>query len=64
MISLDSLANGKVLDNEYIIRGRLAEKDKPIEGLIKKQEQLEQLLQSLIDSGQLKLKLKTNGVSP
>jgi hypothetical protein len=51
VICLDSLANGKVLDNEYII---IAEKDKPIEGLIKKQEQFEQLLQSLIDSGQLK----------
>jgi hypothetical protein len=40
--------------NEYIIKGKLAERDKQIEELIKKQAQFEQLLQSLIDSGQLK----------
>jgi hypothetical protein len=38
-------------DNEYIIKGELEEKDKQIEGLIKKQDQFEQLLQTLIDSG-------------
>ena len=44
----------KSKDNEYIISGRLAEKDKQIEDLIKKQNQFEQLLQTLIDSGQFK----------
>lgn len=44
----------KSKDNEYVIKGKLEEKDKQIEGLIKKQEHFEQLLQSLIDSGQLK----------
>jgi hypothetical protein len=33
---------------------QLASKDKEIESLIKKQEQFEQLIQSLIDTGQLK----------
>src|SRR5919197_3130013 len=33
---------------------KLQEKDKQIEALTKKQEQFEQLIQSLIDSGQLK----------
>jgi hypothetical protein len=41
-------------DNEYVINGRLEEKDKQIESLMKKQENTEQLIQSLIDSGQLK----------
>ena len=45
--------------NEYIIRGKLEEKDKQIEGLIKKQEHFEQLIQSLIDSGQLRHSDKT-----
>jgi integrase len=40
--------------NEYIIKGKLQEKEEQIEALTKKQEQFEQLLQSLIDSGQLK----------
>lgn len=44
----------KSKDNEYAIRGKLDEKDKQIEALIKKQEQFENLIQSLIDSGQLK----------
>jgi integrase len=48
----------KSKDNEYIIGGKLAEKDKQIECLIKKQEQFEQLLQSLIDTGQLKPTIK------
>jgi hypothetical protein len=33
---------------------KLQEKDKQLEALTKKQEQFEQLIQSLIDSGQLK----------
>jgi hypothetical protein len=33
---------------------QLAAKDKEIEGLIRKQEHVEQLIQSLIDAGQLK----------
>jgi hypothetical protein len=37
---------------------KLQERDKQIEGLIKKQEQFEQMIQSLIDSGQLKPSLK------
>jgi hypothetical protein len=43
-------------DNEYIIRGKLQEKDEQIQGLVKKQEKFEQLIQYLIDSGQLKPK--------
>jgi hypothetical protein len=43
-------------DNEYIIKGKLEEKQ--IEILISKQNQFEQLLQSLIDSGQLKPSIK------
>jgi hypothetical protein len=44
----------KSIDNEYIIKGKLQEKDEQIQGLVKKQEKFEQLIQSLIDSGQLK----------
>ncbi|MGA9844987.1 MAG: hypothetical protein WBQ25_22005 [Nitrososphaeraceae archaeon] len=44
----------KSIDNEYIIEGRLKEKDKQIQSLVKKQEEFERLIQSLIDSGQLK----------
>jgi hypothetical protein len=44
----------KSKDNEYTIKGKLEEKDKQIEALVKKQEHFEQLIQSLIDSGQLK----------
>jgi hypothetical protein len=44
----------KSKDNEYIIKGKLQEKDKQIETLIKKQEQFEKAIQSLIDSGQLR----------
>jgi integrase len=45
---------GKSKDNEYIISGKLEEKDRQIEILTKKQEKTEQLIQSLIDSGQIK----------
>jgi hypothetical protein len=44
----------KSKDSEYIIKGKLQEKDKQIEALISKQERFEQLIQSLIDSGQLR----------
>ena len=44
----------KTKDNEYVIKGKLQEKDKQIETLIKKQEQFEKVIQSLIDSGQLR----------
>jgi hypothetical protein len=44
----------KTKDSEDIINGKLEEKDKQIETLMKKQERFEQLIQSLIDSGQLK----------
>jgi hypothetical protein len=36
------------------VETKLQDKDKQIEALIKKQEQFEQLIQSIIDSGQLK----------
>jgi hypothetical protein len=44
----------KTKDSEYIIKGKLDEKDKQIETLIRKQDRFEQLIQSLIDSGQLR----------
>lgn len=40
--------------NDYVIKAKLSEKDKQIEQLVKKQEQFELMIQSLIDSGQLK----------
>ncbi|MDP9197338.1 MAG: hypothetical protein M3O24_02095 [Thermoproteota archaeon] len=43
----------KSKNSEYIIKGKLEEKDKQIEALTKKQEQIEQLVQTLIDSGQM-----------
>jgi integrase len=44
----------QVAEQEYTIQHKLAEKDKQIEEMLRKQEQFEQLIQSLIDSGQLK----------
>jgi len=44
----------KSKENEYIIRGKLEEKDKQIEELMKRQEKTNSLIQSLIDSGQLR----------
>jgi integrase len=41
-------------DSQHLINASLKEKDKQIEFLMKKQENTEQLIQSLIDSGQLK----------
>ena len=43
-------------DAEYVIKGKLQEKDEQINLLMKKQEKFEFLIQSLIDSGQLKAK--------
>jgi hypothetical protein len=40
-------------DSEYIIRGKLQERDDQIQKLMKKQEHFEQMIQSFIDSGQL-----------
>jgi len=45
---------GENKNTEYIIKGRLEEKDKQIELLMKKQEKTYQLIQSLIESGQIK----------
>lgn len=45
---------GKSKDSEFIIKGRLEEKDKQIELLMRKQDKFEQLIQTLIDSGQAK----------
>ena len=42
------------------VETKLQDKDKQIEALIKKQEHFEQLIQSLIDSGQLKPDTKTS----
>ena len=44
----------KSKDNEYVVKARLQEKDEQIQTLMKKQEKFEQLIQTLIDSGQLK----------
>jgi integrase len=44
----------QVAEQEYTIQHKLVEKDKQIEEMTRKQEQFEILIQSLIDSGQLK----------
>ena len=44
----------KSKDDDNLIKAKLQEKDNQIHTLMKKQEQFEQLIQSLIDSGQLK----------
>ena len=44
----------QVAEQEHTIQVRMAEKDEQIGQLIRKQEQFEQLIQSLIDSGQLR----------
>ena len=41
-------------DAEYVIKGKLQEKDEQINQLIAKQEKFEQLIHSLIENGQLK----------
>jgi hypothetical protein len=48
----------KSKDSEYIIKAKLQEKENQIDALVKKQEQFEVLIQSLIDSGQLKPTIK------
>src|SRR5262249_32780596 len=50
-------------DSEYIIKGKLEEKDKQIEVLTKKQEQFESLIQSLVDTGQLIVKDRSEKLS-
>jgi hypothetical protein len=49
----------KSKDNDYIIKAKLQEKENQIDALIKKQERFEVLIQSLIDSGQLKPTIRT-----
>lgn len=44
----------KSKDNDYLIKEKLQEKDDQIQTLMKKQDKFEQLIQSLIDSGQLR----------
>jgi len=41
-------------EESYIIKGKLQERDEQIKVLIKKQEQFENMIHVLIDSGQLK----------
>jgi hypothetical protein len=50
----------KSKDNEYIIKGKLHEKDKQILKLERKQQKFEQFIQSLIDSGQIKERNQEN----
>jgi hypothetical protein len=50
----------KSRDNEYIIKAKLQEKENQVDALIKKQEQFEILIQSLIDTGQLKPTIRTS----
>jgi hypothetical protein len=47
----------KNIEKDYVIKGKLHEKDEQINQLIKKQEKFEQLIHSLIESGQLKAKV-------
>ena len=53
-ISPENRLRKQVAEQEHTIQHKLAEKDKQIEEMMHKQEQFEQLIQSLIDSGQLK----------
>ena len=46
----------KNLEKDYLIKGKLLEKDEQINQLIAKQERFEQLIQSIIDSGHIKPK--------
>jgi integrase len=56
-ISPENRLRKQVAEQDYTIQVRMTEKDKQIEEMMHKQEQFEQLIQSLIDSGQLKPKL-------
>jgi integrase len=53
-ISPENRLRKQVAEQEHTIQVRMAEKDKQIEEMMRKQEQFEQLIQSLIDSKQLK----------
>jgi integrase len=53
-ISPENRLRKQVAEQDYTIQVRMLEKDKQIEEMMCKQEQFEQLIQSLIDSGQLK----------
>jgi uncharacterized protein YxjI len=44
----------KIKGNEFVVKAKLQEKDEQIQTLMKMQEKFEQLIQTLIDSGQLK----------
>ena len=48
------LKNFMISKDNYVIKGKLEEKDKQIEELIIKQDKFEHLIHSLIDSGQLR----------
>ena len=52
-ISPENRLRKQVAEQEYTIQHKLAAKDKQIEEMMCKQNQFEQLIQSLIDSGQL-----------
>jgi len=52
-IAVEELTENRI-DNDYIINGKLDEKDRQIAELTKKQERFENLIQSLIDSGQFR----------
>jgi molecular chaperone DnaK (HSP70) len=53
-ISPENRLRKQVAEQEYTIQHKLAEKDNQIKEMMDKQKQFEQLIQSLIDSGQLK----------
>lgn len=53
-ISPENKLRKQVAEQEHTIQVQMVEKDKQIEEMMRKQEQFEQLIQSLIDSGQLK----------
>ena len=59
-INEDNRLRKQVAEQDYTIQVRMVEKDKQIEELKQRQEQFEQLIQSLIDSGQLKPLTQTN----
>ena len=56
-ISSENKLKERVAEQEYTIQHKLTEKDRQIEEMMHKQEKFEQLIQSLIDSGQLKPKM-------
>jgi integrase len=52
-ISPENRLRKQVAEQEHTIQHKLEEKDKQIEEMMRRQEQFEQLIQSLIDSGQI-----------